>query len=1311
MKHFPIPHNESQRLKTLVDYHILDTNNDAQFDRLAELAAIICNVPISLVSFIDARRQWVKSSMGIEIDEASRDLSFCQYTIMSKVLFEVEDALKDERFKDSAFVKDNPHIRFYAGYPLIEPGGYAIGTICVLDTKPQKLSDGQKHALSLLAAQATDLTVNQRKQDELRYFEGLFELSNDLICILGYDGYFKKVNRAFEEVLGWDRRFLLTTHISSFIHSDGFSKMYDELELLRTGKPTIGFLQKFKAKDGSYLDLQWVATPEPGTDNLFAIARNVTEEKQQEEKLRASEDKFRSFFENSQGLMCTHDLEGNFLTVNPAGACLLGYTVEEAERMNLRALIPVEYHSKLENYLSEIRQKGKSSGLMTSRHIDGTRCVWSYNNILIQDQNGRFYVIGNSIDVTQSHQMSKNLQRMQEMLTQTNLMAKVGGWEVDLIEKRIYWSEVTRHIHGVNPDFRPDMETSKSFYKEGESIDKLTTAFNRAITEGTSYDLELQMTTANGKEIWVRTIGNSEFENGVCKRLYGTLQDIDQQKKQDQELATERARLLAFVQHAPAAVAMFDKEIRYLAISEKWLEEYKLIGRNIIGMSHYEVFPNIGEDWKTIHLRCLEGEIFKSEEERWLPEGWETDQFLKWEVRPWYQFDGEVGGIMMFTQDITAASLSREELKEAKFQSEQANIAKSEFLANMSHEIRTPLNGVIGFTDLVLKTKMTDTQKQYLGIVNQSANALLNVINDILDFSKIEAGKLELDIEKCDIYEIASKSADIISFPIQSKGLEMLLNIPDNLPRFVWVDDIRLKQVLINLLSNAAKFTEVGEIELKIEILNYDRENNEICCRFIVRDTGIGIKEDKQTKIFEAFLQEDGSTTKKYGGTGLGLTISNKLLGMMGSELKLRSVPGKGSTFFFDLKMKSEEVGPITWDNASTIKKVLIVDNNDNNRIILERMLQLLNIESEQVKSGYEALELLKNHADFDAVFMDYQMPGMDGLETVRKIREQFTKESGLLPIALLSSSADEVTISRGTEEYKINYRLIKPIKLNDIILCLTKLSRKEIVDQEASAQTEKVSEAKLMVLIAEDNPANMFLTKTIIGKMAPKATILEAKNGFEAVKKCSEFLPDIIFMDVQMPEMNGYEATHAIKQSAATRHIPVIALTAGNVKGEREKCLEAGMIDFVTKPFVQESIWQMLCRIPGFSNSDFAVANDIESVEVENERFNIQRLRTAYMDDDEFIGEILSLTRHTLEENLNDLKRICLSPDLAGIKSAAHRLKGVAKAVFLTQVAHFAQELEGLPVYEEQKVRELMILLENEIKIILPRLYEPGMA
>ncbi len=1443
MNSLPVPENEDARLKSLRNYQILDSHTEVEFDRLTELASLICEVPFSLITLIDENRQWIKSYYNLEVKETPRKDSFCQFTILEDNPLEVTDTFKDHRFAENIYVTGDPHIRFYAGYPLIDPNGYRLGSFCVLDDKPKTLTKKQLKALELLSQQAMGLILDYKRKRDLFNYEKLFKLSGDLICIAGVDGFFKRINPAFEKLLGWSPEFLLSTSFIELIHPEDVEKTYEEITNLANNKSTSNFVNRFRTKSGEYISIQWTATPESSTGNLFASGRNVTEVYKNEALLKASEDQFRSFFENSQGFMCTHDLYGKLLSVNKAGAELLGYTVEEAMQMSLYDIIPEKHHPSIRHYIDEIWRTGKSDGLMTTKHKNGGYKIWNYRNILLKNEKGVFYIVGNSIDVTESQQLEKKLQTTQELLLETGKVARVGGWELDLIKNKVFWSDMTKAIHDLEPDYEATLETGIEFYKEGESRNKIIKYIQRAIETGKNFDTELQLITAKNRTIWVRAIGFSEIENGVCKRIYGTFQDIDLKKKADleiinsrkflndlldaasevsiiavdtnglitvfnkgaekllgyeakeligretpvkihlesevieyakelreeygeeidgfktfiykaeklgsderewtyitkdnklvpvmlvvttirdyahkiigylgvatnlaerkraeHELNNEKIRLTAFVQHAPAAVAMLDTDLRYLVASQRWYEEYKITEKNIIGKSHYEVFPNISSEWKNDHQRVLKGEVLKNDEERWRPNGWLHDQFLKWEVRPWYQHEGKIGGIMMFTQDITESAIQKEELRNAKIVSEEASKAKSEFLANMSHEIRTPLNGVIGFTDLVLKTRMTATQKQYLTIVHQSANSLLGIINDILDFSKIEAGKLELDIAQCDIHEITGASADIISFPIQSKGLELLLNIPPTLPRFIWADEIRLKQIL----SNAAKFTEKGEIELKIEILHYEpSESNEITCRFMVRDTGIGIKEEKQKKIFEAFSQEDGSTTKRYGGTGLGLTISNKLLKMMDSQLELTSVQGVGSTFFFDLTMKCEKGEPIDWEHYDTLNRILIVDDNANNRLILQQMLLLMDIQSEQVVNGLEAMEILSTDHTFDAVLMDYHMPEMDGLQTISQIRDHLNLDAEQLPIILLSSSAEDAAVVKKCEKLMVNYRVMKPIKLTDLTQCLSRLTRKEPQsDSSILVDGNKSKEGSISVLVVEDNQINMFLARTIIQKLLPNAQIHEAVNGLEAVNFCETFMPDIIFMDIQMPKMNGYEATVEIRKIKEAADVTIIALTAANVRGERDKSLAAGMNGFVAKPFVEEDLWQILNELPKLKDQ-----NELNTLTSNNMKFNdkiidIEKLREFYMNDNEFIREFLDLAKDSLFKAQNELHEFHINSNLAGIKTTAHRLKGAASSAFLTNITKIAQELEHMEVFKSEEIKSLLIQLDEEIEELIP--------
>ncbi|MBU1761208.1 MAG: PAS domain S-box protein, partial [Bacteroidetes bacterium] len=1212
------------------------------------------------------------------------------------------------------------------------------------------------------------------------------------------------------------------------------------------GETTVNFTHRFKAKTGNYKMLQWTASPETTTGNLFAIARDITHENEKTRVLSVNENRLKTFFESSQGLMCTHDLNGKILSVNDAGAKILGYDKDELLQLSLFDIIPASRQSYMQEYLKELKNKKKLKGKMITLTKQGLQRIWLFNNVLAENLSEEPYVIGNAVDITEQHSLEKELKEMKSMLEQTGKVARVGGWEFDLLKQKINWTPVTKEIHGVEPDFEPDLATGINFYKEGESRDKITHAINEAIEDGKSWDLELQITNKQGKDLWVRALGHAEFKNKQCVKLFGTFQDIDEHKKVEIEfnkskkllddvleaasgisiiatdvegtitvfnrgaelllgyaaqemigkhnpsiihelgeiehrskelsaelgekiegfkvfstlaekkgeeerewtyikkdgskltvtlvitaiksadhevigylgvatditrrkkiehaLITEKARLSAFVEHAPAAVAMLDKDMNYIAVSRKWIEDYQLTNKQVIGVSHYTIFPNLEEDRHLRHQHILNGAIERKEEDTFQQAGSDSVQYITWEMRPWYKYDGEIGGMMMFTQNITPIILQREELKVAKLQAEEANVAKSEFLANMSHEIRTPLNGVIGFTDLVLKTKLNEVQLQYLSIVNQSANALLNIINDILDFSKIEAGKLELDIEKSDLFEIGSQASDIINHQIQAKKLEMLLNVSPDCPRFIWADAIRLKQILINLLGNAAKFTEKGEIELKIEVLATDKD--QITFRFGVRDTGVGIKQDKQEKIFEAFAQEDSSTTKKYGGTGLGLTISNKLLMMMNSKLQLESTLGVGSYFYFDVIFKTETGEETIWENIAEISKVLVVDDNENNRKIITQMLELHGIKTVEAKSGFEALQLLAEAEQFDVIFMDYHMPFMDGLETVKKIRESFYPSHDEQPIILFHSSSDDAGIFRKCKELQICQRLVKPLKTPDIYHALSHLNLKEenSDDNQTLPSIHQLEDA-FKIMIVEDNEVNMLLAKTILKRTLPESEITEAKDGIECLENFKNGPFDLIFMDVQMPKMNGYETTQKWRLLESTVHVPIIALTAGNVKGEREKCMEAGMDDFIVKPIVEETIFKMLeiwlnkdkeHKQPILKPDTSTLKNKDENM---LEHFNSQNLKMYYEDDDEILNEIKSVIVTQLKVSLEKLKSLIQERDLEGLHRLGHKIQGTASTAGLSILTKMAKELEEIELAVFRPLKVMLALKVKDIK------------
>jgi len=524
-------------------------------------------------------------------------------------------------------------------------------------------------------------------------------------------------------------------------------------------------------------------------------------------------------------------------------------------------------------------------------------------------------------------------------------------------------------------------------------------------------------------------------------------------------------------------------------------------------------------------------------------------------------------------------------LMEAREQAEAANKAKSEFLANMSHEIRTPLNGVIGFTDLLMKTQLSDIQKQYVENINISGHSLLGVINDILDFSKIEAGKLDLDPIKIDLIDLVEGAVDIIKYQASKKGLELLLDIQPGLPRYALVDPVRLRQVLINLLGNAVKFTEKGDVEAKVTFIKKDEKTGFFS--FAIRDTGIGITYEQQKKLFQAFTQADMSTTRKYGGTGLGLAISNMLARKMGSEIELESEPGKGSKFYFTIETEFEAGEQLHSKTPDNIKKVMVIDDNRNNLLILEKVFENWGIEFKGFDNGYDGIKSIDQQDPYDVIIVDYHMPEINGLDTIRIIRNQLGLNHDNQPVILLHSSYEDEDLNSKCKELSIRFNIQKPIKSNELLQYLQNLSSyspQEIettIPEDDAPESLPVEEGLHSVMIAEDVKMNMMLLKAVLKKLLPGVEILEAVNGKEVLDILTRQKPSLILMDVNMPVLDGVSTTLEIRknESPDIPKTPIIALTAGAMKEEKERCIAAGMDDFLTKPIDPAAIKSILIK------------------------------------------------------------------------------------------------------------------------------------
>jgi len=789
-----------------------------------------------------------------------------------------------------------------------------------------------------------------------------------------------------------------------------------------------------------------------------------------------------------------------------------------------------------------------------------------------------------------------------------------GIWDWDLSKNEVYWNDRLLEIIGLSREqFGRTME---DLYNRLHPDDKdgIVRAIAAHLEQEIDYNVEFRLLHSNGVYRYCTSQGKAQRNSqGKPLRMAGMISDISDRKQAEDALERERQQLKQIITCVPVAMAMFDTEMRYLANSHKWLTQFNLEWQSLTNLSHYELFPDTPNRWKVMYQQALKGEVISVSEDAWeRADG--SVMYLRWAAHPWYNPDGKVAGIVMVADKIN-------ELVEARETALEASRVKSQFLANMSHEIRTPMNGVFAMAQLLLRAPLEQKQRDCAQTIYRSAEHLLNVINDILDFSKIEAGEMRLEKADFDLDSCVESVIEIIAHLAEEKGIELNILVDSSVPRKLVGDAGRLKQVLLNLTGNAIKFTDRGQVLVHVSVKQGNRlaeGRQEARLLFSVRDTGIGISAEGQTKLFQSFSQVDDSPTRPYGGTGLGLAICKQLVEIMGGEIGVRSLLGSGSTFWFTVPLEKQlQVEPHEPELAG--KKLLVVSGSALRRAAVRSLAQSWGARCDEAETAAEALSWLNNAQggisqnsgeggkSWDVVLVDLQMPELDAEEFAIKVRSTSTFGSLIAMTPLREQPKAESLCSRGFNGY-----LIEPVRPSHLLEALL-ASVKGTGDfgRLEAANTCKLppvnsqyitpnSPSSLKILVAEDHPINQQVLVEQLAVLGYQADCVV--NGQEALDLLAKKSYDLVLMDCQMPVLDGYKTAQKLRQiEGSDRHTFVMALTAHAMPGEREKCLAAGMDDYLSKPVDLDALAAALKKYEA-RNVQFENKYGVKSINSENQ-------------------------------------------------------------------------------------------------------------
>ncbi|MCC5920573.1 MAG: PAS domain-containing protein [Cyclobacteriaceae bacterium] len=927
--------------------------------------------------------------------------------------------------------------------------------------------------------------------------------------------------------------------------------------------------------------------------------------------------------------------------------------------------------------------------------------------ISITEYEGKTYVLLFHKDTTAEHQEIFNLNKNIRQYSLAMEGNKDGVWTWDLITHDVFFSRKWKLMMGFQEDELEDSFDTFTNLLHPDYIEPVFSYLNSFLRgEQTSFEMEFRFRHKSGHYLWISSrAAYLSDQKGMPYLLAGSHTDITERKNFEERLESN-GRLLNEAQKLSNMGAW---EVDLETGKSKWSDQVYVIkevdkhyqGDTEIDISFYEPSyqPMVRES-----INKAISEQLKFDFEAKIITALKNKKWVRVVGEPVVDNAGKVVKIVGMFQDITQRKKNEFAMIEAKMKAERANAAKSTFLANMSHEIRTPLNGVIGFAQLLSKTHLNEEQGQYVKTIKSSADHLLGLINDILDFSKIEAGKMKVQPEFVHLERFVDEVLDIVRLQAHRKGLELLFDWDEHFPYTMKIDGVRLKQVLVNLLSNAIKFTHKGRVTLTIKYIRTTNKNRSKF-RFSVIDTGIGIEEKKLKQIIQPFLQGDNSTTRKFGGTGLGLTITHRLIEMMDSKLMLDSTRHVGSLFYFDIDCECQEKAlPIL--PKDKIKQVLIIEPKTYTRNQVVKIIQALGLSYSLIKSTDQIKQMvLQNDDAYDLIIYN------------QLLREN---EYGLFKDMISLSSKKSLFL-----ELKSGQKSKAPHPTDKRILSLEKPVSPRLFTEFLAAALEQKSEDSLKVqpkeevkiatiLIAEDNATNMYLAKSIIKKAFPYAEIIPVVDGEQAVKAFKRYKPEIILMDIQMPKLNGIEAMKAIRKNQKDNYL-MIALTAGNLKVEREEAIQAGADEYLLKPIDSEKLVDVISRYLSHRSTierkteepTTASANTKRTYDKVLKELNFDQLLARMGNEEEFAQEILSIALADLKKKKEEISRHLAGEHLLELSKVVHAIVGMAKTACLDKLSYEAanaklvvsdeDDVEAFRLIED-KTTETIYFLENEL-------------